>query len=144
MHLSEGVYYNSYDAGVLWGTYFIPIKLSAVSMWVAAFPMAVGIFVGSLILVLLSGQGLKLDHPSSYVRVVSTGILWGIGNYGMLLVDQFGAGRGFTIAQLGIVINGLLGVFFLRDPAPKTRAAVLTLIGCVCATIGGIMMGGLK
>ncbi len=132
-------------AGVLWGTYFIPIKLSAVSMWVAAFPMSVGIFVGSLILVALSGQGLKLDRPSSYTRVISTGILWGIGNYGMLLlVGQFGAGRGFTISQLGIVINGLLGVFFLRDPAPKTRAAALTLIGCVCATIGGVMMGGLK
>lgn len=62
----------------------------------------------------------------------------------LLLVGQFGAGRGFTISQLGIVINGLFGVYFLKDPAPKTHAAALTLIGCLCATIGGIMMGGLK
>lgn len=132
-------------AGVLWGSYFIPIKLSAASLWVAAFPMSVGIFIGSVILVMLSGQSLYLDRLSSYLRAASTGVLWGIGNYGMLLlVDQFGAGRGFTISQLGIVINGLLGIYFLKDPSPKTRAANLTLIGCVCATIGGIMMGGLK
>ena len=132
-------------AGVLWGSYFIPIKLSAASMWVAAFPMSIGIFVGSLILVALSRQSIRLDSHDSYLRVISTGLLWGIGNYGMLLlVDQFGAGRGFTIAQLGIVINGLLGVYFLKDPAPKSRAAALTLIGCVCATIGAIMLGGLK
>ena len=132
-------------AGVLWGSYFIPIKLSAASMWVASFPLAVGIFTGSLILAALSRQSMRLDSRESYIRVLSTGLLWGIGNYGMLLlVDQFGSGRGFTISQLGIVINGLLGVYLLKDPAPKSRAAALTLIGCVCATIGGIMMGGLK
>ena len=32
---------------MLWGSYFIPIKLSAASMWVAAFPLALGIFAGS-------------------------------------------------------------------------------------------------
>jgi glucose uptake protein len=132
-------------AGVLWGSYFIPIKLSAASMWVAAFPLAVGIFIGSVILVARSGQPLRLDRQSNYLRVASTGLLWGIGNYGMLLlVDQFGAGRGFTIAQLGIVINGLLGIYLLKDPSPKSHAATLTLVGCVCATVGGILMGGLK
>lgn len=132
-------------AGVLWGSYFIPIQLSAVSMWVATFPLSVGIFVGSLVLVAIPRQSIVLDRSSDYVRVAATGLLWGIGNYGMLLlVDAFGAGRGFTISQLGIVVNGLLGVFVLKDPPPRSRAAVLTLIGCVCATVGGIMLGGLK
>lgn len=132
-------------AGVLWGSYFIPIQLSAASMWVATFPLSVGIFVGSLILVLLPRQSIRLARTSDYLRVAATGLLWGIGNYGMLLlVDAFGAGRGFTISQLGIVVNGLLGVYVLKDPPPRSRAATLTLIGCVCATIGGIMMGGLK
>ena len=132
-------------AGVLWGSYFIPIQLSAASMWVATFPLCVGIFVGSLILVLLPRQSIRLAHASDYVRVAATGLLWGIGNYGMLLlVDAFGAGRGFTISQLGIVVNGLLGIYVLKDPPPRSRAATLTLIGCVCATVGGIMMGALK
>jgi glucose uptake protein len=132
-------------AGILWGSYYIPIKLSAASMWVATFPLSVGIFVGSVILVILPRQSLRLGHPSDYLRVASTGLLWGIGNYGMLLlVEQFGAGRGFTISQLGIVVNGILGIYVLKDPLPKSRAAVLTLVGCVCATLGGILLGGLK
>ena len=43
--------FSAIGAGVLWGSYFIPIKLASVSMWVAAFPLAVGIFVGSSLLV---------------------------------------------------------------------------------------------
>lgn len=132
-------------AGVLWGSYYIPIQLSAASMWVAAFPLSVGIFAGSAILAGLTRQPLRLERRGDLLRVLSTGLLWGIGNYGMLLlVGEFGAGRGFTISQLGIVVNGLLGVYLLKDPPPKSRAAVLTLLGCLCATAGGILMGTLK
>jgi glucose uptake protein len=72
-------------------------------------------------------------------------LLWGIGNYGMLLlVDQIGAGRGFTISQLGIVVNGLVGFYLLKDPPPKSPPATLTLAGCLLATLGGILLGNLK
>ncbi|HVM72188.1 MAG TPA: GRP family sugar transporter [Anaerolineales bacterium] len=132
-------------AGLLWGSYFIPIKLSAVSMWVAAFPMAVGIFAGSTALVLLSGKPVGLNSGTEYWRTIATGVLWVVGNYGsLLLIDTLGAGRGFTIAQLGIVVNGLLGIFLLRDPQPKSKAAFLTLAGCVLACAGGILLGSLK
>jgi glucose uptake protein len=132
-------------AGVLWGTYFIPIKISSASTWVASFPLAVGIFAGSTVLVALTSQPLRLDQASEYARVSATGVLWGIGNYAMLLlVEQIGAGRGFTISQLGIVVNGLIGVYVLKDPQPGSRAATLTLIGCILATIGGILLGNLK
>ncbi len=132
-------------AGVLWGSYYIPIKLSAASMWVAAFPLAVGIFVGSTALMALGRRSPRLEHPGDYLRSGLTGLMWGIGNYGMLvLVEQLGAGRGFTISQLAVVINGLLGVYLLKDPQPRTRAATLTLVGCVLATLGGILLGNLK
>jgi glucose uptake protein len=129
-------------AGVLWGSYFIPIKLSNVSVWAATFPLAVGIFAGSLLLALLSQQSLRLARRSDYPRTYLTGILWGVGNYGMLLlVDQIGAGRGFTIAQLSLVVNALLGVFWLRDPEPKSRAAIYVLVGSLLATVGCILLG---
>jgi glucose uptake protein len=132
-------------AGVLWGSYFIPIKLSTASTWVASFPLAVGIFIGSTVLIVLTRKPLHLAHASDYARVSATGILWGIGNYAMLLlVEQIGAGRGFTISQLGIVVNGLIGVFVLKDPQPRSRAATMTLVGCVLATLGGILLGNLK
>ena len=137
--------FSALGAGVLWGSYFIPIQVSAASLWVATFPLSVGIFAGSLILVALDRQPLALNSRSDTLRVLATGLLWGIGNYGMLLlVDTLGAGRGFTISQLGVVVNGLIGIFLLRDPRPGSRAALLTIIGCVFATVGGILLGSLK
>ncbi len=131
-------------AGVLWGSYFIPIKLSGMSVWIATFPLSVGMFAGSLLLALLSRESLKLGSRANYLRTYLTGVLWGVGNYAMLLlVDQIGAGKGFTIAQLSLVVNALLGVFWLHDPEPKSRAAVYVLVGSVLATVGGILLGSL-
>ncbi|MCJ7702965.1 MAG: GRP family sugar transporter [Anaerolineales bacterium] len=62
----------------------------------------------------------------------------------LLLVDTLGAGRGFTIAQLSVVVNALVGIFWLKDPRPGSRPARLTLLGCVLATLGGILLGNLK
>jgi glucose uptake protein len=132
-------------AGILWGSYFIPIKVIDGSMWSAALPLAAGIFSGSAVLALLTRRPFHLEERIDYLRVGLTGTLWGIGNYGMLLlVDQIGAGRGFTIAQLSIVVNALIGIYWLKDPKPKTRAASFTLIGCVLATLGGILLGNLN
>ncbi len=137
--------FSAVGTGILWGTYFVPIQLSSASMWVAAFPLALGIFAGSLTLAALTRQPLSLDGSNHYLRVASTGLLWGVGNYGMLLlVGELGAGRGFTISQLGVVVSGLVGVYFLKDPRPRTRAAALTIVGCVFATLGGILLGSLK
>jgi glucose uptake protein len=36
-----------------WGTYFIPIKMSDASLWIATFPLAIGILFGSTVLMLL-------------------------------------------------------------------------------------------
>ncbi len=132
-------------AGILWGSYFIPIKQSDVSLWIATFPLTIGIFAGSTVLMLLGRQSPRLEKRGDYVRVSLSGVLWGVGNYAMLLlVNEIGAGRGFTIAQLAVVVNALIGVYWLKDPQPRTRAATLTLIGCVLAMIGGVVLGNLK
>jgi len=132
-------------AGVLWGSYFIPIRLSGVSSWVGAFPLAVGIFIGSAGLAAFTRQPLRLTTSADTLRTLLSGLLWGIGNYAMLLlVEQLGAGRGYTISQLGVVVNSLIGVFIFKDPQPRTRAAALTIIGCIIATGGAILLGSLK
>ena len=94
---------------------------------------------------LLGRQAPRLEKRSDYARVGLSGLLWGVGNYGMLLlVNEIGAGRGFTISQLAVVVNALIGVYWLKDPQPKTRAATLTLVGCVLAMAGGVVLGNLK
>lgn len=104
-----------------------------------------GSLAGSILLVLFSRQPLALEKRSNYLRTNAGGLLWGIGNYGMLLlVEQVGAERGFTTAQLALVASALINIFWLKDPPPRTRAAALTFAGCVLATIGGIVLGNLK
>ena len=136
-------------AGVLWGTYFMPSayfgKDIEASGWVTAFPLAVGMFTGSAILCTLSGKAPRCKSVGDYARVVSSGMLWSVGNSAMLLmVGVVGMGKGFTIAQMCVVVNSLVGVFIIRNPAPGTRAAKLTLAGVVVATAGGILLGNLK
>lgn len=132
-------------AGVLWGSYVVPIHYAGISMWVGGLPLALGMLCGSLLLALQSRTSFRLDNGQAYLRVLATGLMWGIGNYGMLLlVGALGAGRGFTIAQLSVVVNALMRIFILKYPAPHTRAAAMNLVGCILATIGGIVLGILK
>jgi glucose uptake protein len=138
-------YAAAVGAGILWGSYYIPIKYAGVSMWVGAFPLAIGMFVASALLVVLAGRAPKLDRSSDVMRSLLSGVLWGVGNYGMLmLVSALGAGRGYTISQLSVVVNALVGIFLLKDPAPGSRSAWLTLFGCILATLGGILLGNLE
>ncbi|MCB9134079.1 MAG: hypothetical protein H6636_01545 [Anaerolineales bacterium] len=137
-------YAGAVGAGVLWGSYFIPIKVADISMWVGGFPLALGMLAGSALLVVAARQMPRLARPSDAGRTLLTGVIWGVGNYGMLLlVAALGAGRGFTIAQLSVVVNALVGIFWLKDPEPRSRAAWFTLAGCVLATVGGILLGNL-
>jgi len=132
-------------AGIFWGSYFIPIKYSGVSPWAGAFPLAIGMFAGGVILALLSRQTWKLQSSSDTMRACLTGALWSVGNYGSLfMVDIIGAGKGFTIAQISLVISALIGIYWLHEPPPGTRVANWTLVGCVLATIGGIVLGNLR
>lgn len=132
-------------AGILWGSYFIPVKYSGVSPWAGAFPLAIGMTIGGIILAVLTRQPWKLTAAGDTVRACLTGALWSIGNYGsLLLITAIGAGKGFTIAQISVVVSALIGIYWLREPPPKTRAATFTIIGCTLATIGGIVLGNLK
>ncbi len=132
-------------AGILWGSYFIPMKLSNSSAWVSSLPFALGMFATGVGMVLTARVSFRLEKKQDYVRVMGAGVLWGIGNYTMLLLtDAIGAGKGFSIAQLAVAVNALLGVYVLKDPAPKTRAAAYTLIGCILAMIGGIILGNMR
>jgi glucose uptake protein len=138
-------YFGALGAGILWGSYFIPIRMSAASMWIAALPMAIGMFSGSAILALLTQKSLLLEQRCDYLRIGLTGLLWGVGNYGSLrLMELLGTGKGFTIAQLSVVVNALIGIFWLKHPKPRTKAAKSTFIGILLATLGAILLGNLK
>ena len=138
-------YFGALGVGIFWGSYFIPLRMSVVSMWIAALPMAIGMFLGSTILAIITKKSLQLEQRSDYLRIGLTGLLWGVGNYGSLrLMELIGTGKGFTLAQLSVVVNALIGISWFKNPQPRTKAAKYTLIGVLLATIGGIILGNLK
>jgi glucose uptake protein len=130
-------------AGVLWGSYFIPIQAADVAPAAANLPLAAGMVAGALVLAALTdGRLARLRTSREEILVVGAGVLWGVGNLGMLLlVDRIGAGRGFAIAQLGLIVNALIGIVAFQNPRPGSRAATVTLCGVVLAAIGGVLVG---
>ncbi|MDL5045312.1 hypothetical protein QQ054_04560 [Oscillatoria amoena NRMC-F 0135] len=60
------------------------------------------------------------------------------------MMEQLGTGKGFTIAQLCVALNAVVGIYWLRRPSPGTPAARWTLIGVVIATSGAVLLGTLK
>lgn len=136
---------GSVAAGVLWGSYFILMNLSGASSWVSSFPFSVGMLVCSVVLLVFTRTSPLLGQASHTLRICGSAALWGIGNFTMLLlVGLIGAGRGFTISQLAVIVNALLGVYVLKDPAPNSRAAWLTLAGCGIALAAAIGMNSIK
>lgn len=132
-------------AGLFFGTYFIPIRASGVSAWSAALPMSLGMAAGTLALCLVYPAPPTFSRPGHYLRSGLSGVLWAAGNYGMLLLtERIGTGRGFSIAQLNIIVSALAGIYVFREPPPGTRAARIVLAGCVIAAAGGVLLGLVK
>jgi glucose uptake protein len=133
----------SLAAGVLWGSYFVPAQASGLSPRLANVPLAAGMLAGALAMTLVTDHAtFRLAGPRAYAFLLVAGVLWGIGNLGMLvLVERIGAGKGFTIAQLGLIVNALVGIFIFGNPRPHSRAATITLGGVVLAAIGGVLVG---
>jgi len=137
-------------AGIGFASYFIPIQIGTANtpgfnMWIGTLPMAIGMVACSSVLMIVTRSSPKLEKRLHYLKVMSTGLLWGTGNYGALaMMEILGTGKGFTIAQLGVVVNALIGVYIMKEPDPKSKAAKLTLVGVAIATIGAIVLGNVK
>lgn len=129
-------------AGILWGSYFLPIRLAGVSPWLAAFPMALGMFGTAALTALARRAPLRAGRTRGALLQMLCGLLWAAGNYGsLLMMERWGTGRGFAIAQLCLVVNALAGIYALRTPPPGTPPARRILAGCAVATASGVLLG---
>lgn len=128
-------------AGVLWGSYFVPVQWAKVPTQVGNFPLALGILVAGLALALPAGEPVKLTLKVTAVQLTA-GLLFGIGNFALLgLVSRVGTGVGFTIAQLSLLVNASIGIWIFKVPKPDSRAARIVLAGVLIAGVGGCVIG---
>lgn len=130
-------------AGILWGTYFVPAQWSKTPGHVADLPLTLGSLFGCLALALLSRSRIKLPARTTAIQLVA-GLVFGIGMVTTLdLVSRVGTGVGYTIAQLGLVVNTCIGIWVFKVPRPGSRAARIAMSGIVLAMVGGCAIGAL-
>lgn len=119
--------------------YVIIIRWFEIDGWAAILPQAIGMVATALLL--------SLSHKpfNKYaVRNMLTGVMWAIGNIGLLLANpKVGVAIGFSFSQMGIVISTLGGIFILGEKKSK-KQMILIIIGCVFVIAGGVLLGVTK
>ncbi|HET9169466.1 MAG TPA: GRP family sugar transporter [Actinospica sp.] len=131
-------------AGLLWGAYFVPAQWAHVPSQLGNFPLAVGMFVGAIVLASRDGGVVPLPSRAT-AFLLTSGLLFGVGSVALLgLVGRVGTGVGFTIAQLSLLVNASMGIWFFKVPQPGSRAARTAMTGILLAGVGGTVIGALR
>lgn len=119
--------------------YVVIVRWFNLNGWSVILPQAVGMLIGAFLLTFRHKPFNKYT-----IRNIVTGILWGIGNLGLLLsIPKIGVATSFSLSQTGIIISTLGGVFLLHEKKSK-RQMVFVIIGCILVIAGGILLGFTK
>ena len=119
--------------------YVVIVRWYDIDGWAAILPQGVGMFIATFLL------SIKDNPFNKYmVRNVLAGIMWAIGNIGLLLANPLvGVAIGFSFSQMGIVISTLGGIFLLGEKKSKKQLTFI-IIGCALVIAGGVMLGFTK
>ncbi|WP_342048793.1 GRP family sugar transporter [Bacillus sp. OTU530] len=119
--------------------YVVIVRWFNLNGWSVILPQAVGMLIGAFLLTFRHKPFNKYT-----IRNIVTGILWGIGNLGLLLsIPKIGVATSFSLSQTGIIISTLGGVFLLHEKKSK-RQMVFVIVGCILVIAGGILLGFTK
>lgn len=128
-------------AGIIFGSYVTPLKLSGVQISEYIFSMVSGILLTGWIVYLVS---LRLKRQKmNFTRItygMSSGVLWTIGNITSLFaINSLGLGIGFPLTQLQLLIGVAWGVFYFKEVKEK-QATVKIIFGAVLLLLGAIFL----
>lgn len=106
----------------------------------AIFPQAVGMVIGSLILSLFEDKSIKKFSAVTFKQILP-GFIYAGANIALIFANKLnGVAVGYTMAQLCLVIETVLGLLFLHEE--KTPAELkCSIAGAVLITAGCIMVG---
>ena len=106
----------------------------------AIFPQAVGMVLGSLLLSLLEDKSIKKFDTITFKHIVP-GFLYAGANIGLIFSNKLnGVAVGYTMAQLCLVVEIVLGLLFLHEHKSK-KEMWHTTIGALLITAGCILIG---
>lgn len=114
--------------------YVVLIRWFNIDGWSAVFPQSIGMVMAAIALTA------RHQPISKYtLRNMISGLWWAIGNLGLLLaIPLIGVAVSFSMAQTGIVLSTLGGIYLLKEKVSKKS---FVIIGCLLIIAGGVLLG---
>lgn len=112
-------YWRSIGAGIIFGSYLLPMRLADIPAWDFIAPMGTGILLGGFLLMARKFPA----SPKLRWTCIGCGLAWNCANVGSLIAVQFlGFAVGFPLTQLALVISIAWAVLvFHESPQPRQR-----------------------
>ena len=125
--------------GVLHGSFFVPLRTSALPIFITFFPLTLGMVMTTSCTAVLQRLQIRYDLFST-LRMILAGLILGVGNYTALLTIQFlGVAHGYPLTQLGIVVNTLWGALVFKE-LTTSKGKLFVGIGVVVAILGAMLL----
>lgn len=122
---------------VVWNYSIAFVKAEGIA---AVFPQAIGMVLGSLLLSLFEPKDIKKFAPITF-KLIVPGFLYAGANIGLIFSNKLnGVAVGYTMAQLCLVVEIILGFLLLHEHKNKKEMAQ-TVIGAAFIVAGCIMVG---
>lgn len=125
-------------AAVLFGSTFVPLKLTGMKGEEFFFQMSTGIMITSTFIFIL-----KIDIPKN-LQVKNgflTGFLWTIANlFGIYANILLGLSRGGPITQTAALIGALWGLFYFKEFKEK-KQVIQIIVSSIIVVTGAILIG---
>ncbi|MBI4016020.1 MAG: hypothetical protein HY362_04870 [Candidatus Aenigmarchaeota archaeon] len=125
-------------AGLIFGSYLLPLKLSGIAPADFLFSMSLGILAFGWLAFIIKRP--KIDK--SYIgNGLLSGIIWNVANFSSLfVVVLLGISIGFPITQTSLLVAVLWGVLYFKE-IKESNSIVKIIIGAILLIIGAFLLG---
>ncbi len=125
-------------AGLIWGSQWVPLKISNLSTADFFFPFCLGILISGLAIFILRREKFKRE---AIKESLLSGLVWNIGNLlSLISLSLIGLSKMGPISQVATLVAVLWGVFYFKE-VKVLRAKVQILIGAAILLMGVITLG---
>ncbi|MBS3144260.1 hypothetical protein J4208_01615 [Candidatus Woesearchaeota archaeon] len=125
-------------AGLVWGVYMVPFKLSGLPPLDFLFPMSLGVLFVSLLIYLLKRPSLQ---KTILFKGALSGILWNIGNVvSFFAILALGIAVVGPLTQVNIFVHMAWGLFYFKEAVEK-KERIKLILGSLVLFIGAIILG---
>lgn len=125
-------------SGVVFGSQFVPLKLSNLAAADFFFPMSFGIMATGLNIAFL--KQVRFRNTGAAAAFLS-GVIWNFGNLlAIAAISLIGLAKGFPITQVSVLVAVLWGLFYFREITQKKKV-LQVLAGAVILLAGVAVLG---